>query len=117
MSATAERLDCAEKGRGGCDERPSLVAEDRSMPAIWNDPKRRCRNRAVQLHREFHRVQRIAIAMDHKAPRGNRGEGYRVEVHVLVIVGEFAGVLVEARPRGMDAASHLAMELRNKEGR
>ena len=68
-------------------------------------------------NRELHRVQRIANAVDDKRPRRNQGPGGRIEVHVLVIVGEFAGVLVEARPRGMDAASHLAMELRNKEGR
>jgi hypothetical protein len=62
------------------------------MPAMRHDPERRGRNGAVQLHPTLHRIQRIAITVDDKAPRGNHGEGRRIEVHVLAIVGESARV-------------------------
>lgn len=62
--AQVSGLDFAEKGRSRCREWPSLIAEDRSMAAIRHDPKRPSRNRAVQLDREFHRIQRIAITVD-----------------------------------------------------
>ena len=42
-------------------------SKDINMPAIRHDPESRAGDRAVRFHRQFHRIQRIAITVDDEA--------------------------------------------------
>ena len=53
-------------------------------------------NGAIEVHAEFHRVQRIAITMHDERPRRDSPELRRREREIVVARGESAGHLVEA---------------------
>src|SRR5262249_22620096 len=69
-------------------ERGPLSPEDRAVPAEGDDPERGARDRGVQLDGEPHRVDRVAVAVDHERAGPDRRELGRREAHVVVAVLE-----------------------------
>ena len=64
LSAHERQRGLGETGRG--------AAEHRTVPAVGHHPHVRSRNGLVQVHRERHRIQRIAIAEDDQRLRRDR---------------------------------------------
>ena len=60
-----------EIGEGALDEWRGVGAEDRTVAAAGHHPERRLRDRAIHLHRELDRVERIAIAVHDQLPRSS----------------------------------------------
>src|SRR6266403_2154107 len=57
-----------QEGQRGRGETGGQVPEDGAVSAVGNDPEVGSRDGSVQLQRNLHRIERIAIAMHDQGP-------------------------------------------------
>src|SRR5262245_47351448 len=113
----------AQEGERRSDELRGALAEDRSVSAVWDYPEVRFRNRFIQLERQRHVIEGIAIAEDDQRFGGNRRQMRRREIHVVVGVGKpvnhleqltnlrVAALVARAHPRHFGGADHRFRKL------